>query len=155
MHSHPFSIALITLPNLCFFPDEKASFHCWRPHIHPWSETYSGPSPSSPSSYQNTRKRYIAPISTASSSPQSTHHLCCAVLPPPHLCTIHPRCQRSALSLLERDASSQAMRERTLESQADARADEVDRLLADARQKRLALQRALDAVASERSRHWL
>ncbi len=49
------------------------------------------------------------------------------------------------------------MRERTLESQADARADEVDRLLADARQKRLALQRTLDAVASERYRyrHWL
>jgi hypothetical protein len=70
---------------------------------------------------------------------------------------MHPRYQRSALSLLERDASSQAMRERTLESQADARADEVDRLLADARQKRLALQRTLDAVASERYRyrHWL
>jgi hypothetical protein len=63
--------------------------------------------------------------------------------------------QRSALSLLERDASSQAMRERTLESQADARADEVDRLLADSRQKRLALQRTLDAVASERCRHWI
>lgn len=60
--------------------------------------------------------------------------------------------QRSALASLERDASSQAARERTLESQADARADEVDRMLNDARQKRLVLQRALDAVACERYR---
>jgi hypothetical protein len=147
LHSHIMSnvFACSCVP----LPGEIASFHCWRPHRHPWKRTCNVPSPSSQYSYQNTRARYAH---FGRATLDAIRPTVPTVFIDPEYARNFSHRQRSALASLERDASSQATRERALESQADARAAEVDRQLNDARQKRLALQRTLDAVACERYR---